>query len=699
MIDLSIWRESMLTLPDPVFYDLMHNYLGDIPSPHNRQELVDKLSRLLGKNDFQDAMQSGLSDNDLEILLSVQRFGSSNLDELFSVLQGGPAAPNKLQLQNSILLLQDRLWLYKPPRTVEYRITPHIMSKLGTRNAQDHPRLGSKADGPAPHSWLGDPFIAALAGSWQEIAPLVKGDGKLSKRSDAVFQRLFAGLGDYEAILNEDLELFTLSIAALYRLGIVVPSLPKKQALLCLQRLNSLSALPPLDRLFLFAGAALFPSPKLLERHEDTATPELNFQSQGFLHRFAQVLRAFYLELNVHYKYLPAELSRVWQSAVRSVAIPPGMPTPDQHFFARCATLGLLWTVPEGDGRYRVCDIDWTRNTQSQLVQLASGGEVRVKPEVALSALLPLLQTFQLTRFGRESTYKLDMPRMRAAFERGMRVDDLFAIFGGEAAVPPAVLYEIKEANTRAQSARLHAGHLLELDAAHQALGESLLSPEPTVCNLGNGRWFIAAGHEALLQKLADLGLLSEQALARMRGEALDFELPDCLPPFQVLPPPPEHTVSSSDHDPAQVPRELPTEPERENPNLQASLMAMIEASAWDNNAKNEARQRVVAGLIFHPAQLECKPRLSEKGRAQGLDFTGKIRLLEEAIKSRNERVELKLLGADQEGPLVVVPKQLKGTAADTMLLAIGIREHKEMLLYVRKIIDVRRIQMSFHIA
>ena len=45
------WRESLLTMNDTHFFELLRMYLGEIKTPFNKQKLIEELSAFLRKDE------------------------------------------------------------------------------------------------------------------------------------------------------------------------------------------------------------------------------------------------------------------------------------------------------------------------------------------------------------------------------------------------------------------------------------------------------------------------------------------------------------------------------------------------------------------------------------------------------------------------------------------------------------------------
>ena len=66
-----LWRESLSTMKDNHFFDLLKMYLGEIKTPYNKQNLIENLSAFLRKEENKETIIALLSKEDLELLTAI----------------------------------------------------------------------------------------------------------------------------------------------------------------------------------------------------------------------------------------------------------------------------------------------------------------------------------------------------------------------------------------------------------------------------------------------------------------------------------------------------------------------------------------------------------------------------------------------------------------------------------------------------
>ncbi|MDE5797478.1 MAG: hypothetical protein K2H73_00405, partial [Treponemataceae bacterium] len=65
------WRESMATLPDAYFFELMRMYLGEVRTPYNKTKLIEELGVFLRKEENRRTLVSLLSEDDVRLVCAV----------------------------------------------------------------------------------------------------------------------------------------------------------------------------------------------------------------------------------------------------------------------------------------------------------------------------------------------------------------------------------------------------------------------------------------------------------------------------------------------------------------------------------------------------------------------------------------------------------------------------------------------------
>lgn len=688
--DREHWKTSILTLPDRIFFDLIHNYLGEIPSPHNKQDLLGRLEILIGKESFMSSMLGFLDEADRNILALIAWLDGSSEESLFSMVQGQDGFATFMDFHKRILSLEDRLWIYQARPDKNLCINP-LVAGLVPHEGPAIQGSGHEAGSKAPRSWLGDSFLAAFIAAWPQILASMKADGTLGKRGKDLMGRLFAGLGDFEMASDMDLGLGDLCTQAFLRLGLA--RMQGGSAELVDPRLADFFNLPRFDRLVLFSAAAAYPVPDSLFRAESDEVWGPNFQSTGLIRDFATVLREF-LELTPPGPHSMGDLVRLWHTAYHKLGARTSPQMVDRSIRI-LASLGIFEASGAPEPHYRKADL--SLQAQRGTLTVNTAGDVHLDQNPDMPLLLPLLGLMKLERFGTDSLLRFDAETAKGKLGNTISAREACGLLERASGhpVPEALAFQLRQWEEEASGLKMQPGYLVEVSAFRTAEVMHLIREEGDVKVLGAQSIFIPKQRQDLLQRFCDGGIISApllaQAISGSSGSATDL-----LPPLRPLDMVVRHGSRAREAGELSTPDLLPAPADRQE--LVKELRGLIAAKPWTDAQKEEATQRVFSGLIIHAEQLSDPPRPSEQGRAQGLDFNAKVRLLDEAIKNRNEYVLVRLLGSTETTELTVWPKQVKGQGPDALLVGTSIPEHKDLILYVRKMIEVRRIRASLFV-
>ena len=103
------WRETMATLNDERFFEIMRVYIGEIHTPYNKDKLIEQLSSILRREQNRERILSYLNDFDIEMLTviqSVEKVTKEKLTDFFS--NEYPLS----EIYSELLNLAERLLVY-----------------------------------------------------------------------------------------------------------------------------------------------------------------------------------------------------------------------------------------------------------------------------------------------------------------------------------------------------------------------------------------------------------------------------------------------------------------------------------------------------------------------------------------------------------------------------------------------------------
>ena len=65
------WRETLSTMDDERFFEIIRIYLGEIHTPYNKDKLIEQLSSIFRKEETKNTIISFLSDFDIKIITAI----------------------------------------------------------------------------------------------------------------------------------------------------------------------------------------------------------------------------------------------------------------------------------------------------------------------------------------------------------------------------------------------------------------------------------------------------------------------------------------------------------------------------------------------------------------------------------------------------------------------------------------------------
>jgi hypothetical protein len=107
---IELWREAMRSLPSETFLDLVRTYLGPVRTPYRKHELMEELESFLKKKETAQRIVSLLDEADSACLSAIMILGSGERS-LVAEFMGSDRA----QALSRIVNLEERLLIYESP--------------------------------------------------------------------------------------------------------------------------------------------------------------------------------------------------------------------------------------------------------------------------------------------------------------------------------------------------------------------------------------------------------------------------------------------------------------------------------------------------------------------------------------------------------------------------------------------------------
>lgn len=668
MIDdgaITRWRAYLLRLGDEAFFRIVRAHLGGIETPYHKQDLIDRLERFLLRDDVQDAIVGRIDEGDARALTLVfaspcQPFTGRHRSDP-QVDDSDSRLPN---LAERLLVYSDRGMAINPlllPRLLRDVINPQLLvdeAGPSTSNtiADDRP--------------LSDALIGTALSVFAHARDLFKATGELRKKVSNQLSRIAPELLGSIPTLSP---IFALAYA-LDRLGVV--------------RFGGAEVMPIPDRLDAFAS---LPRPQRFLQLHGATRPDDHVRVLAVAEAF---LRA-----------LPPDRDLSAAATVLELAKHPDIPAVEAaHLVRRLIAVGGLIEMPSG--ALRRADLSTVRH--SPLV-VQSDSTVTVPRDVDLASIIPVALAARLERSDSALTFRLDRRSVADAVRLGLEGADLISRLEEATAhgLPQNVRYSIEHWAAEAKAARYYDGPVVAVNEEIRAIVEhSDAIRREVVAQLAPGVFAMRRGSErrldAAFQKAGlspPLPIRPSESESETSGE-LDFDLPDADGSVEVG----EFTLT--DEQVArilQVPqigessrRESPMRRPAEIQRRTEELIAELNRRQYDPVVMRSLEERIRRGIIVLKEQISPEHADNESTEARGLDFLGKTRIIEQAM--RGERNAVEVIVREPNGKpnrQVVIPFALERDGNDLIMDGQDQRTYEVVSVPVRRISFIRRIEGS----
>ncbi|MFW5826553.1 MAG: hypothetical protein ACOCU4_00590 [Alkalispirochaeta sp.] len=672
--------QYLLELNDESFFSLYRNYRGPIHTPYNKHDLITELRDFLARPDTLERIAQVLDATDRIVLSAVDLLNSPDEASLQRFLDGElePSA-----LRTRILNLQDRLLLIEGPAPRSLQLNPVAADRLRAAGLGAHTLVAGteipardrmEAAGPP---WLTIPFVTALYSFLRDTGDLFTRTGSIRKRASNGLEAQFGTLLLEEAgAVRLRTAVGVLETAGLARRE-------GERVLLRPESWEELGSLPDRWIQTLLWGAAL------------TSSVERMFE-------YAELLLEFIEAVTPAREFTLGELVRLIQLTGNGMTLPI-----DRDTVFRLVDIGVLVARDvENDPQSPRFHLNPSVPTLIS-GDYAGSGEIRVQanmeislpPGVSYAHALTVAQIGELIRYDVVPSFRLSDASIAAARRDGLdRPFEQLQEIAGE--LPQNVRFLIQRWQERAGAVRLLRGLLLIAGAEEAAILQG--SPEfgellreevaPGV--------FLLKDESRRVERL--LGKLELGTATMVEGQRpVDVDVPDYARLYQRYQQPairssrgvPSVAESSADAGAqaagdggaAEVGGAV-------GDDLIGSLKEQLHRQDLPEDIRQELELRIERKLILFPEQIRGDVIPQYGTEARGLDYLGKIRLIEQAIANGDllEIITRSAAGSPQR--VMVQPREVVERGSDLMLRARQEPDHQAIRIRIRRISLVRRL-------
>jgi len=676
----------LLELDDDSFFALYRNYRGPVDTPYNKHDLITDLRDFLSRRETQERIVHMMDEIDRVVLSAIDLLGAPDERRLGRFLEG---ELEYAQLRDRILNLKDRLLLIDGREATSVELNPVLAAAARDAGLGPHqlvagaeipPHERRDADGPP---WLSVSLSTALYAFLRDTGDLFTRTGSIRKRAsgnlDAQFGELLSGE-------TGALRLRT-AVVALETLGLARRQ--EEQVHLRPESWEELTALPDRWIQALLWGAVL------------TSSVERAFE-------YAELLLELNAAMDPMREFTLGEVLRLMQLTGNGMTLPV-----DRDTVFRLTDIGFLLVHEE---RFRlnpsVPTILSREYAGSGQIRVQANMEVTLPPGVSYSHALTVARVAELGRYDVVPTFRLTENAVAAARRDGIErpLAQLLEITGE---LPQNVRFLLDRWQTRAGAVRIVRSLVVIANEAEAEIlraaeeFQQLVREEPSP-----GLFLVQDDTRRLERILTRLELGAAAAVEGQRPVDVDvpeydrlfqrFRQPSLIRQQPTLTPAAERAAGAPDAgagaggtEPtgeAASGGEAASAGDTAPADLRTALRTALEEQDLPEDVRQELALRIERKLILFPDQIRGDVIPQYGTEARGLDYLGKIRLIEQAI-GNGDLLEV-IMRASSGSPqrVLVQPREIVESGDDLMLRARQEPDHQAIRIRIRRISLVRRL-------
>ena len=692
------WRESLITLNDTHFFELLRMYLGEIKTPYNKQKLIEDLSAFLRKDENAQMIVRLLSPNDIVILSAIKILNLPTQEKLSQFFSSDFSFA---ELYERLLNLEERLLIYRKNEDKQIRfvlnplLEPKIEPLLSVSTLMPAGNFsGSNHSTYEPSSI----FFASVFSLFFHHKDLCKGDGTFKKKGLNFISSVFPF-----AEQSEGLEFFELVFEGLKNLQLLVQS--GANLVPNFERWKQFAALDDVSRCCYLCAAscARFTNDTLQKYAQLVFSICSSVPDGGF--SFPVLMRLALLQNEKtpeDFALKKGRLASLLQDIkpVKSAStqdenggapLQTSMFAPNVELSALVKQIIKMKLLVEADGVFAKSDFfsaalyahehnfgESAREPLKGRLSLNPDFSAALIPGADLAEMLPLMQVLSLSRFDTVPVFEISRQSCSDAFDNEMSVAQIKQILQSAVAyeISQSVEFSLEEWEHAYNSVTLYKGYVLKVDKEKRAIIESSSQLKPyLLAVLAEGVYlfnFVDDEEAAEILKKSGLEYIGAVKTSKIVRRPL---------PFSAL--------RSGENLLIKEP-EREALPKNERDNLLRSFYAELENKRLPEEQADGLRSRIRRKIIVNANQLRGESVRFERIEAGGMDFLGKVHVIDHAI-STNSMIEISF---DEESERIVgTPIGIEKSEGDALLKLCVEPDKKVRVVSVSRAGFIKRIR------
>jgi len=658
------WPEVFSALPDTGFFEVVRHYLGPVSTPFHKPDLIRQMEVFFAREDVSRRVLEYINPEDA-LFLTFIGFHRQPTEE--SLLRMIPEV-RYVALREELLNLEERLliWSRSEGKSRYYALTP-----LG-ESVRDSGILGPGAvigdgeetDNAKVRPWFDDNFLNAALAFLNEKMPLFRKEGGWRKKTLEILVERFP------VLFHDDRgeERLILAGRALIAAGLATRRDERLEPRM--ESWKELESEKPQDRLALVKARA-------------AAGRSLPVSIA------IEAIRLVTECLPAGRSYSREKLASLFQLGTGGLS--PLSPAGARRMISHLELMGELSVTGNGLLCRSTMENNEAVESEAPLLSITAVGDITLKPGMPLFCDLAL--SAEPVKVDVVTTFRMNKERFLNGLDTGISPEHLFRgmeTYSGHP-VPPNLQTLASEWENDYRTVTMKLGVVFRAEGIKRQVIDETGALEPyAYAHPGEGIWLLDPSEEsqwrAALNGIGIDRLPPLLTAAGMQSRGIGDQK-ETLPPFLSWNRDSRESLlctccwdSPREHDVSE---------------LMVSLNKAAESVSLSHEEQEAFRERLERRIIIVPEQIRKGSWRYEVMSAKGLDYRGKLRLVEAAMSGRDERLAVTLAVGSSIETVMVLPKKLEKEGDDHILVGLSLPEEEEIRYKIRKIGFLKRIKSS----
>ena len=636
------WRESLTLLPDNRFFDIVRTYLGPIKTPYNKQNLVEQLSSIFRKEQNQRRIISFLSECDFQILSLISLLPFPTQDNVKDFFQN---RYDVSVIYSALLNLSERLLIYSYSERgfseAALEINPLVEDALKTflGIAKIFPKTECVQKNQDSSFCISPIFLASYISFIRANPEMSKNDLSIKKKYSERLENIFLGKSETPTLL----------LNSFFNIGIV----RFKGKSLCVDDgvLEKFAELPEIFQYVYLAVA----SAENLGREGFLLYGQLLLEllnsvpKEGFV--FSSLTDAAFILSNrndgTKFSERQERFSKIERIRLNAEIVDfmeKDFRTERPHRYSgkiiekivrNAISLGLFSVygkTSSGEDIFVPAEIfiggeNVSMDSKKGLLNINAGTSITLMPGFSLSELVPLMDFMNIVKSGTVAEFEITRKSASRAFDKNIVPEQIFSLLQKYDAyeIPQNLRMNIEEWHKTFSSAVVYKGYVLKLDEKTSRILENNPKAKSFIqTKLGEGIYLLNIPLDD------DFSKFSESVGLEFMGNVKNPEIGKETLPFPLL----QSARKLDFENTAEQNAELLEELLQEGNKTKAQYFRTLKSLGLTKQQENALALRIEKGIIISQEQLRAENVRLEILETDGMNYAGKIRMIENAILS-----------------------------------------------------------------